>query len=340
MQLSKSLPKKHSHRDFPTHFGIGAKGTVHKLKKLPPPKDMRAAKEYIEDVHAILDAPATDHIKALARTMTTHKSYGFPAHYGISSTGQTRGKDIGTATAALMQTITVEGVNAFGDELTHRTLRIVMEEPQVVIKKDYRGNDIGATSTSTFLIMPILKMIISPFVCIILMLVVTPAEGGMKKGGGAIVKGGTGALGKILGMIFGFIGGVFLAYVMGDILVEACTFVLTVRLTFVVINNVFEKTAMDTICTLQNFFFNTILPSVQVEITAYLQDILSDALHFSIHHTVTRALSTRLSKSLTPVSLHYYYCVYCYYYGDYCAQCYHNDEQSIIDQLTWTNFGS
>jgi hypothetical protein len=79
------------------------------------------------------------------------------------------------------------------------------------------------------------------------------------------------------------------------------------------------------------------LPS---QVVGYLIDVLSDALSSSLHHTLTRSLSTRLAKSLTPATLHYYYCIYCYYYGDYCNQCFHASEHDIIDQLSWSNFGS
>eukprot|EP00301_Raphidiophrys_heterophryoidea_P003828 c11713_g2_i2.p1 GENE.c11713_g2_i2~~c11713_g2_i2.p1 ORF type:complete len:555 (+),score=157.43 c11713_g2_i2:131-1666(+) len=260
---------------------------------------------------------------------------------GNGNTIQGVKRDIQMAHTSMMKELTVSGVEQFGAELKQRTLRLVMEESHVSTVRDRHGRDIGAKSESTFFIMMILKLIIAPFVCIILMIVVTPGEGGMKNAGGTAITEGAGPpLIKMLAQIIGFMLGLLMAYVMGSVISEACTFQITITLTFVICNNIFEQTAMDTVDNLQHFFMNTLLPSLQVEVLGYVMDILSDALSSALHHTLTRSVSTRLSKTLTPATLHYYYCVYCYYYGDYCNQCFHNNEQSIIDQLTWTNFGS
>eukprot|EP00298_Acanthocystis_sp_HF-20_P009628 c18415_g1_i1.p1 GENE.c18415_g1_i1~~c18415_g1_i1.p1 ORF type:complete len:479 (+),score=171.45 c18415_g1_i1:30-1466(+) len=248
-------------------------------------------------------------------------------------------KDI--SSSLVTNALSAEGMEIFAKHVSERTLRLVMEENHVAVVRDHHGKDIGVKQESTFFIMSILKLIISPFVCLIMMVVITPAEGGMKNEGGPGITQAAGTpLVQMLGKIIGFVLGIILAWILGNVITEACTFLLTVKLTFVVCNNIFERTAMETVDTLSQFFMHTLLPALQIEVVGYLVDILSDALHSSLHHTITRVMSTRLSKSLTPATLHYYYCVYCYYYGDYCNQCFHNSEDSIIDMLTWTNFGS
>lgn len=273
-----------------------------------------------------------------AQSNLQNNPLGHYAHLPIR--GNTRNRvDIGES--MMSQTLTTTGVQLFTQELTQRTLRIVMEEKHVRPVRDPHGKDIGAATHSTFFIMPILKLIIAPFVCLIMMVVIGPAEGGLKNaGGGAITEAAGGPLVKMLGMIIGFIFGLLLAYVMGGVVTEATTFMLVGQLTFIIVNNVFEQTAMDSANNLQHFFMNTLLPALQLETVGYLIDVLSDALSSSLHHTLTRSVSTRLAKSLTPATLHYYYCIYCYYYGDYCHQCFHANEHDIIDQLSWTNFGS
>ena len=52
-----------------------------------------------------------------------------------------------------------------------------------------------------------------------------------------------------------------------------------------------------------------------------VSDALSDSLTYGMHHTLTRTLVDGLSASLTPPTMHYYACVYCYYYGSYCDVC-------------------
>ena len=62
-------------------------------------------------------------------------------------------------------------------------------------------------------------------------------------------------------------------------------------------------------------------------------DALSDSLTYGLHHTLTNALSDSLAADLTPPTMHYYYCVYCYYYGNYCDFCYYYNELVYMHRL-------
>ena len=62
-------------------------------------------------------------------------------------------------------------------------------------------------------------------------------------------------------------------------------------------------------------------------------DALSDSLTYGLHHTLTNALSDSLAADLTPPTMHYYYCVYCYYYGNFCDFCYRYDELTYMHRL-------
>ncbi len=49
-------------------------------------------------------------------------------------------------------------------------------------------------------------------------------------------------------------------------------------------------------------------------------------------HTLTHALTHSLSHSV----IHYYYCTFCYYYGDYCQYCFYYRDFSWLHRMTWT----
>ncbi len=59
----------------------------------------------------------------------------------------------------------------------------------------------------------------------------------------------------------------------------------------------------------------TIIHSLSHTIT----NSISNGLNYGLTHSLTHTLTTSLSHSVT----HYFYCTYCYYFGDYCNYCYY-----------------
>ena len=59
------------------------------------------------------------------------------------------------------------------------------------------------------------------------------------------------------------------------------------------------------------------------------------ARRYGLHHTLTHALSESLSSSLTAPTMHYYYCVYCYYYGNFCDICFQVSDSMLLGRQWW-----
>ena len=51
--------------------------------------------------------------------------------------------------------------------------------------------------------------------------------------------------------------------------------------------------------------------------------------------TLPHALTLTLSHSLTHSLTHYYYCSYCYYYGDYCQYCFYFRDYQWLQRMYW-----
>ena len=51
--------------------------------------------------------------------------------------------------------------------------------------------------------------------------------------------------------------------------------------------------------------------------------------------TLPHALTLTLSHSLTHSLTHYYYCSYCYYYGDYCQYCFYFRDYQWLQRMWW-----
>ena len=55
----------------------------------------------------------------------------------------------------------------------------------------------------------------------------------------------------------------------------------------------------------------------------------------SVLDTLPPALGETLSHSLTHALPHYYYCSYCFYYGDYCQYCFYFRDYQWAQRMWW-----
>ena len=179
-------------------------------------------------------------------------------------------------------------------------------------------------SGTTFFIADILKIIIAPFVAILLDPIAAPA---MRKGqelltgSGSVTGGITGPLAKFVGALLALVLGILVAVAVSKALGEALVY----HASYQTIDAVYEKVGgavvENAINDLNDYLFKQAMPAQSEIITGLVTDALSDSLTYGMHHTLTRTLVDGLSASLTPPTMHYYACVYCYYYGSYCDVC-------------------
>ena len=55
--------------------------------------------------------------------------------------------------------------------------------------------------------------------------------------------------------------------------------------------------------------------------------------------TLPHALTLTLGHSLTHSLNHYYYCGYCFYYGDFCRYCYYYRDYAWLKRMWWRGGG-
>jgi len=77
------------------------------------------------------------------------------------------------------------------------------------------------------------------------------------------------------------------------------------------------------------------MPMQKDIVVGITSDALSDSLTYGLHHTLTNALSDSLAADLTPPTMHYYYCVYCYYYGNFCDVCFKVSDRQLLHRQWW-----
>ena len=66
-------------------------------------------------------------------------------------------------------------------------------------------------------------------------------------------------------------------------------------------------------------------------ITATIPTAITDA----VTTAVTNLLLPKLTTALTAPVMNYYYCIYCYYYGDFCQQCFYDNDLTWMDRDWW-----
>ena len=96
-------------------------------------------------------------------------------------------------------------------------------------------------------------------------------------------------------------------------------------------NSVAEIAIVD----LNDYLFHEAMPMQKDIVIGLCTDALSDSLTYGLHHTLTNALSESLSASLSQPTMHYYYCVYCYYYGNFCDICFQVSDSMLLGRQWW-----
>ena len=67
----------------------------------------------------------------------------------------------------------------------------------------------------------------------------------------------------------------------------------------------------------------------------FLAGVLPTALTDAVTTGVTNLLLPKLTTALTGPVMGYHYCVYCYYYGDFCQSCFWNNDLTWMDRDWW-----
>ena len=86
---------------------------------------------------------------------------------------------------------------------------------------------------------------------------------------------------------------------------------------------------------LNDYLFQQAMPMQKDIVVGLCSDALSDSITYGLHHTLTNALSESLSSSLAQPTMHYYYCVYCYYYGNFCDICFKVTDTMMLKRQWW-----
>ena len=76
-------------------------------------------------------------------------------------------------------------------------------------------------------------------------------------------------------------------------------------------------------------------PSMAFIMAAFLCGVLPTALTDAVTTGVTNLVIPKLTGTLAAPVSNYYYCVYCYYYGDFCQVCYQNGDLTWMERDWW-----
>lgn len=192
-------------------------------------------------------------------------------------------------------------------------------------------------SGSTFFIATILKLVIAPFVAICLDPIAQPAARKMSdfltqaKTSGGIVGAIATFIGMILAVIMGFIVAVAVAESVGEATVYHSTYLIVDN----VARHIPASISHISIPNLNDYLFTQAMPMQKDIIVGLCSDALSDSITYGLHHTLTNALGESLSSSLAQPTMHYYYCVYCYYYGNFCDICFKITDTMMLKRQWW-----
>ena len=128
-------------------------------------------------------------------------------------------------------------------------------------------------------------------------------------------------LGKIIGIFLGLI--LFLR------IIVLLTITLGDGITFVIESNVNRQIARSVInfCNLHLLAAETFM--VLHEVTDRVSGNVVNRLGLSLTHALTHSVTHTVTHKI----LHHYYCIYCYYYGNFCDFCYRYDELTYMHRL-------
>ena len=244
-------------------------------------------------------------------------------------------------------------LRAFGEDVALHTETALLQEEE----------------GSTFFISDILKLVIAPFVAVLLDPIAGPA---MRKGSDML--SGSGAAGPVAGFIAKFIGAIIalilgmivaisVSQAVGEAVIYHCSWQ-TVDYVGRFVSSAVVETAVNDLneCAARNsaarnsaarnfgaiprnsvrlpgcsrrYLFHQAMPMQKDIVVGITSDALSDSLTYGLHHTLTNALSDSLAADLTPPTMHYYYCVYCYYYGNFCDVCFKVSDRQLLHRQWW-----
>ena len=240
-------------------------------------------------------------------------------------------------------------LRAFGEDVALHTETALLQEEE----------------GSTFFISDILKLVIAPFVAVLLDPIAGPA---MRKGSDML--SGSGAAGPVAGFIAKFIGAIIalilgmivaisVSQAVGEAVIYHCSWQ-TVDYVGRFVSSAVVETAVNDLneCAAHNsaaqfgrailrrnslivpvssrrYLFHQAMPMQKDIVVGITSDALSDSLTYGLHHTLTNALSDSLAADLTPPTMHYYYCVYCYYYGNFCDVCFKVSDRQLLHRQWW-----
>ena len=243
-------------------------------------------------------------------------------------------------------------LRAFGEDVALHTETALLQEEE----------------GSTFFISDILKLVIAPFVAVLLDPIAGPA---MRKSSDML--SGSGAAGPVAGFIAKFIGAIIalilgmivaisVSQAVGEAVIYHCSWQ-TVDYVGRFVSSAVVETAVNDLneCAARNsaaqfgrqilrrnsrnflivppssrrYLFHQAMPMQKDIVVGITSDALSDSLTYGLHHTLTNALSDSLAADLTPPTMHYYYCVYCYYYGNFCDVCFKVSDRQLLHRQWW-----
>ena len=84
-----------------------------------------------------------------------------------------------------------------------------------------------------------------------------------------------------------------------------------------------------------NYLQNELGAVVAFMIATFLSGTIPQALTDAVTTSVTNLLLPKLTNALATPVQNYYYCIYCYYYGDFCQQCFYDNDLTWMDRDWW-----
>ena len=316
--------------------------------------------------------PSLPALSALAAAAAASAATGSSGGGGSSSDGggssdiggsnrSSRGSNSSSSSGAAALLETAEGVSLSDQVQAEAMLRAFGEDVALHTETALLQEEEG----STFFISDILKLVIAPFVAVLLDPIAGPA---MRKGSDML--SGSGAAGPIAGFIAKFIGAIIalilgmivaisVSQAVGEAVIYHCSWQ-TVDYVGRFVSSAVVETAVNDLneCAAHNsaaqfgrailrrnslivpvssrrYLFHQAMPMQKDIVVGITSDALSDSLTYGLHHTLTNALSDSLAADLTPPTMHYYYCVYCYYYGNFCDVCFKVSDRQLLHRQWW-----
>lgn len=84
-----------------------------------------------------------------------------------------------------------------------------------------------------------------------------------------------------------------------------------------------------------NYLQNELGAVIAFMIATFLSGTIPQALTDAVTTAVTNLLLPKLTNALSGPVQNYYYCIYCYYYGDFCQQCFYDNDLTWMDRDWW-----